>query len=72
MFELLNSLTDNLQVLDGVRAVFENGASDDDDDESAEFSQYAAPPKKRGLSLHGDDSEEAEKIIESIPEPKKV
>ena len=34
MFELLDSLNDNLQILDGVRQVFEKDISDNEDDEN--------------------------------------
>ena len=62
LYELLQSLNDNLGVLDGVREVFEKDGTDGEDSGNELFLERSRE----------SDHEEVSKILDSIPTPKKV
>lgn len=62
LFELLNSLNENLEVLDGVKEVFERADTDDLND------KHVSPVRK----VPALKEEEALKILSGIPTPKRV
>ena len=61
LYEMLQALTENLEVLDSVRQVFERADAD------------ASPEKKRKSPYKmEDDAEDDVKIMAGVPEPKRV
>ena len=63
LYELLQSLNDNLGVLDGVREVFERDGTDEDDSGDEPLVEECSRESSQ---------EEAARILDGVPTPKKV